>query len=385
MPFFPQPPVNGGPPPPATAEEARLQALAECQAAGGTYEECSGKGEAAAQEELSGPERDALDVWNRDRGEGVEYIGVGEAERARAYMKLYNVSFKDALWIFTAWQSGSADPAVVPSPSAASIVEGPDVPFDVPTLEQLTARGPIGGAAGAAGAAGRAAATSRFMESQIQRQTSADVTTTSQRLEFFDYPTPEEVLQNFETALATHLQAVGKEGGLPVDVIQGIMADPSLLLDDYLAEIGTRAARGENIFEFVGGGFEGAGEAPLGVRRGREEVSETLTEGMTITEQISRGTVGQVGGAAPGVTAVAEEEKITLTEEERTARALEEKEEVVARPRLAAVRSPSPLEFMQERFGTSSELIARYRGRKGIVQAERGRPAGVVITPRRVR
>lgn len=244
--------------------------------------------------------------------------------------------------------------------------------------------------------------------------------TTSDRLiresvrTYINVPTPEQVLDDMETGISTYIGSLVQTGQLGQgDANIALQQLMPLFMTDYLADLGQRAARGEDIFRVVG--VEGAPEF-LGTRVGevsarreeeerrmREEERQIARGTETVTEAAERepATVEEalaVGPFGPGVARPLTETTTTRArteqerEEERETRGREvgvttfqETEAIFRRPQLAFVRAVSPIEFMKQRFGSPGELAAFIRGRKG----ERARQAqtaagGPIAQARRV-
>lgn len=190
---------------------------------------------------------------------------------------------------------------------------------------------------------------------------------------YFDVPTPEDFLDNFDIALATHVQGLVVSGELDKDTARWILDNPDILLDEYIAELGSRAQAGEQIFKVVGiGGEDAAGEggvpAPelLGTRPGRQEERDIQTLTQTTAAVTPTGGPGAV---------------TQRTTQERLKSTLDETEEVFARPRLDYVYAISPLDWLAE-YGTGTEIKFGAEREKSRRIGERRGPT--VITPRRV-
>ena len=202
--------------------------------------------------------------------------------------------------------------------------------------------------------------------------------------QYLNVPTPEEFLDRFETALATHIQAQVRAGAVSRQAGLWLLDNPDVLFNDYMAELGARAAKGEQIFKPVGV----TGEPQLlGERPGAVETSQTEAESKAL-EQAQRAAVSAptgagAGGAAQAQTTTAQQK--TETEEQRRALSqLTQTEQVFARPNLTMVYSLSPLDWLQKQGGGSAlELL--YQGRRGRRAAEAATALGPpAILPRRV-
>ena len=85
---------------------------------------------------------------------------------------------------------------------------------------------------------------------RFRTDTTRSVTETIRR--YVDVPTAAQFLDDFETGTNTYLAGLRDAGQISqfdMDLARGQMGS---LLDDYLGELGQRAARGEDIFEVVG-------------------------------------------------------------------------------------------------------------------------------------
>jgi len=230
-----------------------------------------------------------------------------------------------------------------------------------------------------------AQAISEYVTSTSTRREEATEQEKLTRREYLDITTPEEFLDDFQVALATHVQELHRAGKLSVNAASWLLDNPEEVFRDYTAELGTRAARGEQIFKPVG--VKGKPEL-LGTRPGRQETSEAqiARESLTETaEEAQRVAMATQGGVATTDTAqTVSQQKTKLTEQGRTRSTLGETEEVFGRPRLTTVYTPSPLDFLKGVF-PAERLDLLYQGKKGARRAEAefalGPPA---ILPRRV-
>jgi hypothetical protein len=190
---------------------------------------------------------------------------------------------------------------------------------------------------------------------------------------FFDVPTTEEFLNDFETAFGGFLgnmRASGLGSGdinLALDPATGLM---DLLLSDYMGNIAQRAAAGEDIFELVGTeeDFKLIREEPgtESVTRG-EDVS--VTEGETTSESRTGGTTTAEGEEGPVSTSTStstsrgkQRSESRQTSESR----FEETVQVLSRPKIAAVFKFSPTEFLAERFKDDPGALSTF------IQAQKG-------------
>lgn len=240
-------------------------------------------------------------------------------------------------------------------------------------LERATDRfGPEGGAV--------STAISEYITSTIDRQEVTAREEVLTRREYLDIPTPEEFLDQFSVALATHTQGLVEAGELDRDTAQWIMDNPDLLFDEYIGEMGQRAAAGEQIFKPVG--LEGEPEL-AGVRPGRQETRDVattrgaITETLTQAQQAAQATRG--GITTPAATQRTTQERVQLTERERLGATFAETEEVYTRPKLDYVYAVSPLDWLAE-FKPATEITYGAEREKGRRIGERRPP--IVVTPR---
>jgi len=172
--------------------------------------------------------------------------------------------------------------------------------------------------------------------------------------QFVDLPTAEAFLNDFERGTSAHIAELVKSGQLSheeaalwSEPFSGVM---DKLLDAWMAEIGQRAQRGEQIFRVVGAG--GPSEV-IGTRPGEGQFVDT-----TVQQQES---TSAVGGGLPGATPQTETQQSTLHTTE-TAQSLEN---VVARPELGYVYAFSPADFLKQEYPTAGKLATFIEGVKG--------------------
>lgn len=268
-----------------------------------------------------------------------------------------------------------------------------------------------------------------------RRSVGRDVSFTDQiSRRFFDVPTEEAFLNQFENAFsgfAQQAQAAGLGGG---DL--ATMLDPSTgfmqqMLNEYIGELATRAARGEDIYRIVGTeedfkllrrepGSESltrgrSTEVSTGEERGTTESRSlgagTTESGLDVEREAQRavgsfgagttiGDIAAIAGQEPVTSrSIAESEDIargtsigrsTSTSETTRESRFKEIVEVMSRPELAAVFKTSPLDYLTKRFGKLDEkaigrLSTEIRASKGqkqrIAQTAAG---GEVAQARRV-
>lgn len=252
--------------------------------------------------------------------------------------------------------------------------EGPPTPFDWETI----IRGLLDEALETAvtRSTGRTTTTGRTV--------STDVGATEQiSRRFFDVPTEERFLDNFENAYGGFIQGMRERGlgsediALALDPATGLM---DTLMDEYMGTLSQRALRGEDIFELVG-----TEEDFRLLRREPGTVSRTTGESKDVTtgETVSAGETTREGGEV-----ISTSEQISTQRHEAAGTresTFREITEVLARPEIAAVFKYSPSEFLAERFENEGQLAAFIQGRKGERARQRQTLAGApVVGARRV-
>jgi len=226
---------------------------------------------------------------------------------------------------------------------------------------------------------------SSYVTSQVQRE--QETVSVEQRTsrQYLEIPTPEEFLDRFETGLATHVKEQVQAGKLSRGAGLWLLDNPEVLYNDYMAELGARADKGEQIFKPVGVG--GAAPEFLGTRPGAVETS--ATEALTKATEQERSQAQQAATAVQAAGGVATQRQTTTTTEQQTATTAKQKElsqleqtqEIFARPKLTAVYALSPLEFLQQR--TDLEML--YQGQRGAKRREaETATAPPIVLPRRV-
>ncbi|KKN83845.1 hypothetical protein LCGC14_0294980 [marine sediment metagenome] len=203
---------------------------------------------------------------------------------------------------------------------------------------------------------------------------------------YINLPTPEEVLDDFEISLNAYigdLVAAGTLGSRDASLAIGQMMP--VFLNDYLAEIGQRAARGEDIFRVVG--LEGEPEF-LGTRPGEQVTSKTSTEerrrGGTTEQAVRTRAETEAGERVTAQETTTTRQDTNVTEREKTTQRLSEEEQIFGRPNLAAIRAFSPTDFLKQRYGTPGQLATAIRSRKGErARQQQTATGGPVAQPRR--
>ncbi len=198
--------------------------------------------------------------------------------------------------------------------------------------------------------------------------TDVDEVTDVARRVFFDIPTPEQFLDNFENAFAGFASSM-KDAGLG-DTDLRAMLDPSTgfiqsMFSEYMGKIAQRAQAGEELYELAGLTGE---TKQVGQREG--QVIETETTRLTVTEaeeilrksgqEITTSAVesiikesGKVSAAeSKTTTAISEaQDAISKSTVKTTATAKEiTTENLFSRPGVARVFKFSPTDFLIEKF-----------------------------------
>ena len=230
-----------------------------------------------------------------------------------------------------------------------------------------------------------------------------DATTQVTQTTFIDLPTTEEVLDDFLTGLSTHIATLRDLGQIDNATADFALANSNRFLTAYLGAWGRRIDSGEDPDPFRVVGLEGAAEL-LGERFGGEVTSTTTTvrteERISETEleeliesTIERLTATTRDGDPQDINETIRSTVENIFREHRTTTTREEfvsiagtltTEEIFGRPRLAAVRTFSPLDFLRESFApvTLLNFAAQAAGRPVEAQIPR---RTVPSAPRRLR
>jgi len=196
--------------------------------------------------------------------------------------------------------------------------------------------------------------------------------------QYLDVPTPEEFLDRFETGLATHVKAQVQAGKLSREAGLWLLDNPDVLYNDYMADLGARAAKGEQIFKPVGVG--GTPEF-LGTRAGAVETSQTEEATKVLEKAQQEATAVQAAGAGGGTTQRQTTTTTQTKEQQKALSQLEQTQQIFARPNLTTVYAVSPLEYLQQR--TDLEML--YQGQRGAKRREaETATAPPIVLPRRV-
>ena len=186
---------------------------------------------------------------------------------------------------------------------------------------------------------------------------------------FFDVPTPEEFLNDFEVAYGGFLEKMRDSGlgssqiALALDPATGLM---DRLMAEYMGGLAERANAGEDIFGLVGT------EEDFELIR-TEPGTESETKGETVTKATGE-TVTRADGEV-----VSEGTQVDVSKGTSES-VFKEKTQVFARPKIAAVFKFSPTDFLEERFhGDAGELATFVESEKGVRQRQRQTLAGGVV------
>ena len=156
--------------------------------------------------------------------------------------------------------------------------------------------------------------------------------TTQRKASFFDVTTPEQFLDDFEVGFRTFLKSQVESGAITSQDAIFAVLNMDQFQGEYLAELGTRAAAGEDIFELSGLGGD---QKKVGERIG--EQIKTDTDRVSTTAQ---------GTTADGSTSTQKGTEKIKTSEEFT-----QIEDITQRPRIGQIAKLSPQDFLTERFG----------------------------------
>ena len=169
----------------------------------------------------------------------------------------------------------------------------------------------------------------------IVQNTSTSVTEkkTERRTRFFDVTTPDKFLDNFEVGFRTFLKSQVESGAISSQDAIFAVLNMDQFQGEYLAELGTRAAAGEDIFELTG--LEGD-QKKVGERIG--ELIKTETD-RTVSQK--EGTTAD-GGPTTTQRGTA---KTRISEE------FTQIEDIRQRPEIGQIAKLSPQDFLTERFG----------------------------------
>ncbi len=202
---------------------------------------------------------------------------------------------------------------------------------------------------------------------------------------YVDVPTPREFLNDFEVGTNAYLAGLRESGAISqfdMDLARNQMGS---LLDDYLGELGLRAARGEDIFEVVGVSNE---IQRLGNRPGQQSTTQTSetekTTGSQTTSGSSSGTSttnGETSSATDSSTETSRTDNENVRNDTTTRN---QTEELFRIDEIANVRKLSPMNFLEGRFENPGELSTVLRSRAGRQRAIEVRGgSGVVSGARR--
>lgn len=120
-------------------------------------------------------------------------------------------------------------------------------------------------------------------------------TTTTQR-KYIDVPTPEEFLDDFQNALAGHLQSGIQSGAVSHQAAQWALSHASQLLDTYTGHLAQMAAQGQQIFK---ANLPSGDPQYLGTRIGDVTQTQGSTQTNTSGQSSSNGSIVQPSTPAP--------------------------------------------------------------------------------------
>lgn len=249
-----------------------------------------------------------------------------------------------------------------------------------------------------AAAAPRQAAAPTNTSVQETQTNFGNSTQTGTNRAFLDIPTPEEFLDNFQNALATHVQNLIQGGGLSKNAAAWVMKNPSSFLNNYTAKLGQMAQSGQQIFKgTIGNGpttllgtrmGNGGTTVTNGTQNGQNTrvTSDTtpsasvgaplagspapvggqaMTNQMTPAGQVNStpygNAVSTVGGGAAGAGDTRTTTTNTTTNNNQTTNMTEE---LYGRPNATALHTYAPLQFMKDTMSPDSINIM-YEGEKG--------------------
>lgn len=219
---------------------------------------------------------------------------------------------------------------------------------------------------------GNLATTSQSVSSSTSnRQTTSTKTSITEQISkrFFDVPTPEEFLNDFEVAYGGFLEGMRESGlgssqiALALDPATGLMDS---LMAEYMGGLAERANAGEDIFGLVGTeeDFE-----LLRTEPGTESITKGKDKSVTTEQEKTSGSSVSDSGAS---STRAGSSSGKSTSEGTSESIFKEKTQVFSRPKIASVFKFSPTDFLEERFhGDAGELATFVESEKGVRQRQR--------------
>ena len=239
-------------------------------------------------------------------------------------------------------------------------------------------------------------------------------------MKFIDVPTAEKVLDDFETGFEGFLAGMRGAGLSQSDMLLA-REDMGTFMSEFLGDLATRAANGEDVFsvvgvdaneQFLGDRIGGASdtkvigtETTVGVQTEDEKSSSTTktkAESKTDTTSSESSTTKQGEESqdtsvdstrsstdkTDQTTKVDETQKTTITTDNETELSEREQafqiEKIFKRNQLDVVRKLSPGAFLSGRFNSPGQLATVLRSRAGRAAANRSRGEGVVSGARSV-
>lgn len=230
-------------------------------------------------------------------------------------------------------------------------------------------------------------ATARTVTEKTERETNLSRTVSQMTRQYVEVETPAEFLDNFVNGLRTHVLNLTQSGQLTTPAAMWVLDNSDIFLDQYLGELGQKAAKGEEIFKVVG--VEGEPKK-LGLRAGAVQTTQDVTAGTQQAKSVQQAVENVLSGAVGGVVAGGATSTATTTTSEekfKENQAISEMQQldVYQMPRIAQVATLSPLAFLQASL-TAKSLLMQYQGKRGVRAAEQltalGPPS---IHPRSVR
>jgi len=196
----------------------------------------------------------------------------------------------------------------------------------------------------------------------------SNVVSTTNRTEtrYVDLPTPEEFLDDFDSALNGYVEGLVQTGGLRSEVAQFALQNRNLIFGQYMRKQIENLLAGQAPFRVVG---LDADEKLIGARAGDFARDQRATQG---TEQRSESEqASSVPSETPLGQAIESAQSLnqTTTEQRAEDTTLKSTEAIVQRNKLGVVASLSPLDFLKDK-ATTQFLNQLYAGQKGSAQRQ---------------
>lgn len=252
------------------------------------------------------------------------------------------------------------------APQGGPVTGGSDDNTGLPNLDEIIA------ALVDARLAETSQSTSSSTSSQSTVSTQSSITEQISK-RFFDVPTPEEFLDDFEVAYAGFLEGMKENGlgpsqiALALDPATGLMDS---LMAEYMGGLAERANAGEDIFGLVGT------EEDFELIR-TEPGTESKTKGQQESVTAGSGSSKSSSTSGSGSTSADSSKSTSKGTSEST---FKDKTQVFSRPKIAAVFKFSPTDFLDERFhGDAGELATFVESEKGVRSRQRQTIAGGTV------